>query len=65
MVGATGTGKTTLINRMINYLIGVNYTDPYRFQLIEETGRSKTKSQTTVYINTLYSTKHFHITFQS
>ena len=47
MVGGTGTGKTTLINRMINYLFGVNYTDPFRFQLIEETGRSKTKSQTT------------------
>ena len=48
MIGATGTGKTTLINRVMNYLFSVNYTDPFRFQLIEKTGLSKiNQTQTT------------------
>ena len=46
LLGATGVGKTTIINRMVNYIFDVNYTDPLRFQLIEETALSETKSQT-------------------
>ena len=47
MVGGTGVGKTTMINRMFNYLARVNYSDPFRFQLIEETGIPSENSQTT------------------
>lgn len=47
MIGATGTGKTTLINRMINYIFGVSYTDPFRFQLIDETEQFQMKTRTT------------------
>lgn len=47
VMGATGVGKTTLINRMINYMFDVSYSDPFRFQLIEETGRLQTRIQTT------------------
>ena len=46
LLGATGVGKTTIINRMVNYIFDVNYTDTFRFQLIEETALSETKSQT-------------------
>ena len=46
LLGATGVGKTTIINRMINYIFDVNYTDTFRFQLIEETALPETKSQT-------------------
>ena len=46
LLGATGVGKTTIINRMVNYIFDVNYTDTFRFQLIEETTLSETKSQT-------------------
>ena len=46
LLGATGVGKTTIINRMINYIFDVSYTDTFRFQLIEETALSETKSQT-------------------
>ena len=36
VVGATGSGKTTLINGMLNYLMGAEWTDMSRFKLIEE-----------------------------
>eukprot|EP01084_Bolivina_argentea_P134651 237450_1 len=37
VIGATGTGKTTLLNSMMNYLWQVEYNDPYRFKLVYET----------------------------
>ncbi|KAJ3595638.1 hypothetical protein NHX12_004941 [Muraenolepis orangiensis] len=47
LLGATGSGKTTLINRMINYILGVKWEDKFRFKLVDEnTGRSQAHSQT-------------------
>ncbi|EFX70696.1 hypothetical protein DAPPUDRAFT_30434, partial [Daphnia pulex] len=48
VMGATGSGKTTLINGMINYIFNVQWEDTFRFQLIEEqtAGRSQVDSQT-------------------
>eukprot|EP00485_Elphidium_margaritaceum_P004253 CAMPEP_0202696130 /NCGR_PEP_ID=MMETSP1385-20130828/9474_1 /ASSEMBLY_ACC=CAM_ASM_000861 /TAXON_ID=933848 /ORGANISM="Elphidium margaritaceum" /LENGTH=643 /DNA_ID=CAMNT_0049352241 /DNA_START=26 /DNA_END=1954 /DNA_ORIENTATION=+ len=53
MVGATGTGKTTTINSLMNYLWGVEFGDEWRFELIaesptDEDGKEKgqTESQT-------------------
>jgi energy-coupling factor transporter ATP-binding protein EcfA2 len=48
VMGATGSGKTTLINGMINYIFNVEWEDTFRFQLIQEqtAGRSQVDSQT-------------------
>ncbi|KAK5607027.1 hypothetical protein CRENBAI_009622 [Crenichthys baileyi] len=42
VLGATGAGKSTLINGMINYILGVKWGDTYRFKLVDE---GQTKSQ--------------------
>ena len=49
VVGATGAGKSTLINGLANYIMGVDWKDDFRFKLIVdayEAGKSQVKSQT-------------------
>ena len=47
LVGATGAGKSTLINGIINHIFGVQWEDDFRFKLIpEEAGAKRTHSQT-------------------
>ncbi|XP_067865197.1 uncharacterized protein [Heterodontus francisci] len=47
VLGATGAGKTTFINGMINYILGVEWKDNFRYKLIDEgTGRPQAESQT-------------------
>ncbi|XP_026534678.1 uncharacterized protein LOC113419487 [Notechis scutatus] len=47
VMGATGCGKTTLINGMINYILGVQWENNFRFKLIHETTqRSEAGSRT-------------------
>ena len=48
VVGATGAGKTTLINGLINYILGVEWHDKFRFILINEatTAQNQAVSQT-------------------
>ncbi|KAM8967214.1 uncharacterized protein RCH25_025916 [Pelodytes ibericus] len=49
LIGATGTGKTTLINGMANYILGVEWKDDFRFKLINEvTVQSQAHSQTSL-----------------
>ena len=47
MVGETGSGKTTMLNSLINYLMGVKLQDKYRYFLVDEPERiDKSHSQT-------------------
>ncbi|XP_059915976.1 uncharacterized protein LOC132463690 isoform X1 [Gadus macrocephalus] len=47
-LGATGSGKSTLINGMINYILGIDWKDSFRFKLInEDQSKSQAESQTT------------------
>ena len=36
VIGPTGSGKTTLLNSYVNYLMGINYTDTFRYKIINE-----------------------------
>ncbi|XP_045024262.1 uncharacterized protein LOC116931385 isoform X1 [Daphnia magna] len=49
LMGATGSGKSTLINGMINYILGVQWNDPFRFKCVREdenAARNQAHSQT-------------------
>ena len=45
VVGASGKGKSTLINRMINYIFGVQYAHKFWYQMVIEKKLSQTQSQ--------------------
>ncbi|XP_026547403.1 uncharacterized protein LOC113429106, partial [Notechis scutatus] len=54
VMGATGCGKTTLINGMINYILGVQWEDNFRFKLLHETAPllgSRTSEVTAYVVN--------------
>jgi hypothetical protein len=66
LMGATGSGKTTMINAMINYVLGVEWDDPFRFLLVDEQviGASQAHSQTQeVTAYDIHYTKGFRIPF--
>ena len=45
VVGQTGSGKTTLLNFFVNYLLGVEFEDPFRYMLIvEDTNKTQAHS---------------------
>ena len=49
VMGATGAGKSTLINGLANYIMGVEWKDDFRFKVVVdayEAGKSQVKSQT-------------------
>ncbi|XP_005746421.1 uncharacterized protein LOC102203385 [Pundamilia nyererei] len=57
VLGATGAGKSTLINGMINYILGVKWEDPYRFKLVDE-GELTSQSESQTSEVTVYKVNH-------
>ncbi|XP_056604121.1 uncharacterized protein LOC130420666 [Triplophysa dalaica] len=57
MIGATGAGKTTLINGMINYILGVRWEDDFRLILIDE-GKQKSQAESQTSAITAYQINH-------
>lgn len=48
LVGATGSGKSTLVDGIVNYVMGVSFDDPFRFTLVQlEEEEKKTHNQVT------------------
>ncbi|XP_068191697.1 uncharacterized protein [Antennarius striatus] len=45
LIGETGTGKSTLINTLVNYTMGVTWEDDVWFQIVEDEKRGETDSQ--------------------
>ncbi|XP_042285055.1 uncharacterized protein LOC121908818 [Thunnus maccoyii] len=57
VLGATGAGKSTLINGMINYILGVEWDDSFRFKLVDE-GQSKSQAHSQTSEVTVYQINH-------
>ncbi|XP_071793629.1 LOW QUALITY PROTEIN: uncharacterized protein [Asterias amurensis] len=65
LVGATGAGKSTLIDSMVNYILQIEWEDGFRFKIVDDqadgTSKSQAHSQTqiitsyTIYKNTNHS----------
>lgn len=56
VVGQTGSGKTTLLNAYINYLMGINYEDKFRYVIINEAFDKKQDESQTSEV-TIYNVK--------
>lgn len=52
LIGATGSGKSTLVDGIVNYVTGVNFEDPFRFTVLSlENEEIRTENQ--VHLTTL------------
>lgn len=57
VMGATGAGKSTLIDGMINYILGVDWNDKYRLKLVKEV-QKKTQAVSQTSEVTVYKLNH-------
>ena len=48
LVGATGTGKSTLLDGLVNYILGIGWNDPFRFTIIDLEDDKKRKAENQV-----------------
>ncbi|XP_064176199.1 uncharacterized protein LOC135246850 [Anguilla rostrata] len=63
LVGETGTGKSSLINMMVNYMLGVEWEDDIRFEIIPVRSE-QTKSQTTaITVYEIYGLEELSVPF--
>lgn len=58
ILGATGAGKTTLINMLCNYIMGVDWDDDFRFNLVDESQIKKSQAESQTDFITSYVLHH-------
>ncbi|XP_038059828.1 uncharacterized protein LOC119730847 [Patiria miniata] len=67
LVGATGGGKSTLIDFMINFILKVDWKDWFRFKIIPQQGegpQSQAHSQTQIISSyTIYGNQHHNVPY--
>ncbi|XP_023191050.1 uncharacterized protein LOC111608860 [Xiphophorus maculatus] len=65
VLGAAGAGKSTAINAMINYVLGVRWEDSFRFKLVDEgQSDSQVHSQTSeITVYKLYHQEGFRVNY--
>ena len=61
LVGPTGSGKSTLINVMLNYIVGVKWEDDFRLNLVHETLSDNQTDYITAYV--IYHNSHSNVPF--
>lgn len=49
LMGITGSGKTKMINAMFNYILGVEWDDPFRFILVDEEVQRSSQAKVKAY----------------
>ena len=47
VIGGTGVGKTTLIDTITNYILGVKRDDEFRYRIIDDSAKDQKDSVTT------------------
>ena len=63
LVGATGSGKTTIINGLVNYILRVEYGDEFRYKLIHDSGPQVKSVTTHISAYTIYFETGFPVSF--
>ena len=58
IVGATGAGKSTLLNGMVNYMLNVQWTDPYRFKVVTPDDEETEHKDNQAFSQTTYITAY-------
>ena len=44
MLGETGAGKTTYVDSYLNYLLGIDYYDKFRYKIVDESDLIKERA---------------------
>lgn len=60
LVGETGSGKSTLVDGMVNYVMGVSFDDPFRFTIVQlEEEENKIHAEVLVLTSTIENSDIF------